>query len=160
MNRPAHWDETRARRIIADLAPLEGAALPILQALQDTFGYVDRRAVPLVAEALGLSRAEVTGTIAFYHDFRTAPPGRHRLQLCRAEACQACGCETLVAHLDRRHGIAVGSTTADGALTVDEVYCLGNCALGPALLVDGEPVGRADAGLLDWLVADLTGGPA
>jgi formate dehydrogenase subunit gamma len=140
----AAWDIETARALIGTMSRLDGAALPILHALQEEFGYVDRAAVPLIADALNLSRAEVLGTITFYHEFRQEPPGRRVVKLCRAEACQAVGCEDLVAHLGRQ-AIGLDTTSADGALTVETVYCLGNCALGPAALVDGTLVGRLDA---------------
>lgn len=139
------WDEDNARLIIAGLAHLEGATLPILHALQDEFGYVDPKAVPVIAEALNLSRADVHGTISFYHDFRTAPPPRRIVKLCRAEACQALGCETLVQDLAREHGIVVDGHAGSHDAVVETVYCLGNCALGPSALVEGELLGRVDA---------------
>lgn len=146
MQRYTVWDQDEARSIIAGLAHLEGATLPMLHALQEAFGHVDAQAVPLIAEALNLSRAEVHGTISFYHDFRGAPPPVRVVKLCRAEACQALGCEALVEGLAREHGIAVDAATE--SLAVETVYCLGNCALGPAALVDGELIGRLDAGRL------------
>jgi formate dehydrogenase subunit gamma len=146
MQRYPAWDRDEARAIVAGLAHLEGATLPMLHALQEAFGHVDAQAVPLIAEALNLSRAEVHGTISFYHDFRGAPPPARVVKLCRAEACQALGCEALVEGLAREHGIAVDAATE--SLAVETVYCLGNCALGPAALVDGELIGRLDAGRL------------
>jgi formate dehydrogenase subunit gamma len=145
------WKPDAAQAIIEAGKSAPGALLPILHALQDAFGYIDRSAVPVIAEALNLSRAEVHGVITFYHDFRSAPPGERVLKLCRAESCQAMGCETLVAHLAAQHGIAVDATTTDGRLTVETVYCLGNCALSPAAMLDGELLGRVDAALLDDL---------
>jgi formate dehydrogenase subunit gamma len=142
------WDEDEARSIVAGLAHLEGATLPILHALQEEFGYVDATAVPLIAEALNLSRAEIHGAISFYHDFRSAPPPRRVVKLCRAEACQALGCETLVEDLARDHGIALDGHGSAKDVAVETVYCLGNCALGPSALVDGELFGRLDAGRL------------
>ncbi|SDG76923.1 NAD(P)H-dependent oxidoreductase subunit E [Bosea robiniae] len=138
------WDQDSARMIVAGLAHLEGATLPMLHALQDEFGYVDPQAVPLIAEALNLSRAEVHGAISFYHDFKTAPQPARIVKLCRAEACQALGCESVVDDLARTHGIAVDDHHAGDAI-VETVYCLGNCALGPSALVDGELIGRVDA---------------
>lgn len=138
------WSEDSARLIIAGLAHLEGATLPILHALQDEFGYVDPEAVPLIAEALNLSRAEIHGAISFYHDFKTTPQPARTIKLCRAEACQALGCESVVVELARTHGIAVDGDQA-GDARVETVYCLGNCALGPSALVDGELIGRVDA---------------
>jgi formate dehydrogenase subunit gamma len=146
MQRYPAWDRDEARAIVAGLAHLQGAMLPMLHALQEAFGHIDPQAVPLIAEALNLSRAEVHGTISFYHDFRGAPPPARVVKLCRAEACQALGCEALVERLAREHGIAVDSATE--SLAVETVYCLGNCALGPAALVDGELIGRLDAGRL------------
>ena len=116
--------------------------MPILHALQDEFGYVPSESIPLIADALLLSRAEVVGILNFYHDFRQAPAGRQILRVCRAESCQSMGCEALVAHLQQRLGIAMGETTPDGAITLETVYCLGNCALSPAILIDGELYGR------------------
>ena len=126
--------------------------------LQDAFGYVDSRAVPLIAEALNVSKAEVHGVISFYHDFRSVPAGKHVLKLCRAEACQSMGCEALVAHLATTHHLAPGDTSRDGGLSVETVYCLGNCALSPAALLDGELIGRLDASELDMIVLNATGG--
>jgi len=151
------FDEARARAIIAEHAHLAGATLPILHALQHEFGYVDPLSVPLIADALNISRAEVHGTISFYHDFKSEPQGRHVLKICRAEACQAMGVEKLVERLSDLHRIEIGATSADGALTIESVYCLGNCALSPAALLDGEPHGRIDAAALDELVARHTG---
>ncbi len=142
------WDRDEARRIVGGLVHLEGATLPILHALQEEFGYIDAEAIPLISEALNLSRAEVHGTISFYHDFRAEPPPRRVVKLCRAEACQALGCEDLVAHLAQAGGIAVDHASPDSPVAVETVYCLGNCALGPSALVDGELIGRVDAARL------------
>lgn len=149
------WATSRAVEIIADHAGLQGAALPILHALQHAFGYVDDRAVPLIADALNLSRAEVVGTISFYHDFRRKPAGRHVLKLCRAEACQAAGCEPMHSHARQQLGIGWHETTPDGALTLEPVFCLGLCACGPAALLDGEPLARLDAAALDGVLAGV-----
>jgi len=149
-----HWDDTLAIEIIAAHAGLEGACLPVLHALQDEFGCVPPEAVPLVAEALNLSRAEVHGVVSFYHDFRAAPPGRHLLKLCRAEACQSMGADALSGGLLGRLGVEWGGTTADGSLTVEPAFCLGLCACAPAALLDGEPVGRLDDAALDALARE------
>jgi len=142
------WDQNAAQSIIAGLIHLEGATLPILHALQEEFGYVDPAAVPLIADALNLSRAEVYGAISFYHDFKTEPQPARVVKLCRAEACQALGCEALVDGLAREHGITVDRHGHGDRVAVETVYCLGNCALGPSALVDGELIGRVDAGRL------------
>lgn len=146
------WDRERGQAIIERLKELPGACLPILHALQDEFGYIHAEAIPLIADALALSRAEVLGVIGFYHDFRQEPPGRHILQVCRAESCQSMGCEALVGHLRSRLGIEMDQTTPDGALTLKTVYCLGNCALSPAVLLDDRPYGRVSPERVDELL--------
>ena len=147
------WDAALAATIIERHLPLEGAALPILHALQDQFACVPKEAEPLIAEALNISRAEIHGIISFYHDFRRTPPGRHVLKLCRAEACQSMGGTNVSEALLARLGIDWGGTTTDGSLTVDPVYCLGLCACAPAALLDGEPVARLDTASLAAIVA-------
>ncbi len=138
------WDEERAGAIIAAHAAEPGALLPILRDLQAAFGYVPRAALPMVAAALNISRADVHGVVTFYHDFRDRPAGRHVVRLCRAEACQAAGCESLHAGFLATTGLGWGETTRDGELSVEAVYCLGLCATGPAAMVDDRLVGRAD----------------
>lgn len=146
------WSRGRAAELIADRRHLPGACIPILHALQDEFGHVPAEAVGMVAEALNLSRAEVHGVVSFYHDFRSAAPGRRVVKLCRAEACQSVGVEAIAETLSRELGISFGETTADGAVTLETVYCLGNCACGPAALIDGELHGRLDAARLRELI--------
>ena len=150
------WSEPRAAGIIAEHIHLEGATLPILHALQEAFGYVDEAAVPLIADALNLSRAEVHGCITFYHDFRRAPAGRHQVKLCRAEACQAMGSDALHAQILSRLGVAWHETTADGEITVEPVYCLGLCANGPGALVNDEPLARLTADSLQAALTEMT----
>lgn len=142
------FDPERARRIALERSGLEGPLLPVLQALQATFGCVPPEAIAIVAEELGLSRAEVHGVASFYHDFRTAPGGRRLFRLCRAESCQARGGEAVWTEVLAALEIGWGETTADGAVTVEGVFCLGLCAVSPAALADGRPVGRADAATL------------
>jgi formate dehydrogenase subunit gamma len=136
------WDAARAAEIIDGLKDLPGASLPILHALQEEFGYVPQEAIPMIADALILSKAEVVGILNFYHDFRQEPGGRHILRVCRAESCQAMGCDALVQHIESKLAVGMGETTEDGAITLATVYCLGNCALSPAVLIDGELYGR------------------
>ena len=153
----ARWDADRAAAVVRAHAEQPGALLPVLHALQREFGYVDREAVPIVADALNISRAEVVGTISFYHDFREAPPGRHVLRLCRAEACQSMGAEALIAHAEVWLGARLGETSADRRVTLDAVYCLGNCALSPAVMLDGELHGRVTPARLERLVSQAEG---
>lgn len=152
---PEPWSADRAAAIIAQHRHRPGACLPILHALQAAFGHVPAAAVPLVAQALNLSRAEVHGVVSFYHDFRGTPAGRQVVKLCRAEACQAVGGDALAEAMQRRLGIRLGETTADGAVTLEAVYCLGNCACGPAALHDGELLAFLDA---DGLSARIAAG--
>jgi formate dehydrogenase subunit gamma len=135
------------------LKDLPGALLPILHSIQDKIGYVPNDAIPIVAQALNLSRAEVHGVLTFYHYFRTQRPGRHVFHLCRAEACQAVGAAALEAHAKKSLGIDFHGTTADGAITLQPVYCLGNCALGPSLMIDDRLQGRVTTTRFDALVA-------
>lgn len=157
MGAVAPWDEIRAAHIIGEQAGVEGAALPILHALQAEFGYVPAAALPMVARTLNISRAEIHGIASFYHDFRENPVGRHVLKLCRAEACQSMGGQALADALLGRLLVDWGGTTRDGSLTIDPVYCLGLCACAPAALLDGEPVGRLDAAALDAALAEIAG---
>jgi len=146
------WDETLAWDTISELRGLEGAMLPILHALQEKFGYVDKRVIPMIAKVLNLSRSEVFGTISFYHDFKTVPPEGHAIKFCLAEACQARGAERLADHLARTHGVKLDGGDHNG-LRVETAYCLGNCGLGPNALYDGQIFGALDEDGLDALCA-------
>ena len=151
---PADPDRVLAdtRAILAEHAGMEGPLLPVLHAVQAAFGHLPAAALPVIAETLGISRAELHGVASFHHDFREAPAGRRVVKLCRAEACQAVGGRALEAHAQARLGIGWSETTADGAVTLEPVYCLGLCACGPAALVDGQPVGRLTPAAFDRLV--------
>ncbi len=140
---------------LARLKDTRGGLLPILHAIQDQLGHVPGDAVPVIARALNLSRAEVHGVVTFYHHFRSTAPGRHTLQMCRAEACQSMGANQLADHVRQRLDIAFHETTPDGNITLEPVYCLGNCACSPALLLDGEPHGRMTAERIDKLILSL-----
>jgi formate dehydrogenase subunit gamma len=131
---------------------MAGALLPVLHAVQREFGWIDPRAVPVIADELNLSRAEVHGVATFYRDFRAEPPARHLVRICCAEACQATGAAQLVARAREQLGIDLGATTADGAVTLDDVFCLGNCALGPSVTIDGRLHGLVDEARLGVLL--------
>ena len=148
------WDAARGAEIIAGHNHLEGSTLVILHALQEAFGYVPEPAIPMIALALNLSRAEVHGVFTFYHDFRREPAGRHVLKLCRAEACQAAGGDALAARAEAKLGITIGSTTADALTTLEPIYCLGLCATAPSAMLDGRLVGRLNEARIDALVAE------
>ncbi len=148
----AAFDIELARTLIDRWRSIPGATLPILHDLQNEFGYIDDGAVGLIEDALNISRAEVLGVVSFYHDFQRKPVGGRVLKMCRAESCQAMGCEDLFAHLKSRHGILPDDPEPGGGLHVKTVYCLGNCALSPAALLDGQPIGRLDRDRLDAIV--------
>jgi formate dehydrogenase subunit gamma len=151
---PRPWNAERALARIQELERLPGALLPILHALQHEFGYVDKAAIPLIADALNLSHAEVHGVISFYHDFRYEPAGTHVLKMCRAEACQSMGCERTIQHVEKKLGVRLGETTEDKRFTLEPVYCLGNCALSPAVMLDGKLYGRVSSEVADFLIGD------
>jgi formate dehydrogenase subunit gamma len=134
------------------LKALPGALLPILHAVQEALQFVPKDAVPLIARELNLSVAEVHGVLTFYHYFLQERPGRHVLHLCRAEACQALGSVALEAHAKATLGVDFHGTTKDGAITLEPVYCLGNCALGPSIMIDQRLHGRVSAERFDALV--------
>ncbi len=134
---------------------MEGSLLPILHAVQASYGYVPRDALPVIAKRLNLSRAEVHGVMSFYHDFREDPAGRHVLKLCRAEACQAMGADRIATHAQKALGIEWHETTVDGRVTLEPVFCLGLCACAPAALVDGKVIGRVDEARLDAIIAGV-----
>ncbi len=155
LERPSSLTEAQRVQVLAvceQLQTMPGALLPILHGIQDALGFVPKDAVPLIAQALNLSRAEVHGVLSFYHGFRQQAPGRQVVQLCRAEACQAVGARELEAHAKQRLGIDFHQTTADGALTLEPVYCLGNCALGPSLMIGESLRGRVTPQRFDQLM--------
>lgn len=143
------------RALVAQHADSPGALLPLLHAVQEQLGHVPATAVPLIAQGLNLSRAEVHGVITYYHFFRSQPPGRHVVQVCRAEACQACGADALMARAEQILGCKVHETRADGAVTLEPVYCLGLCASSPAIQIDGRLHARMTPERLQRLAAPL-----
>ena len=149
------WNEARGAEIIAEHNKLEGATLVILHAMQEAFGYVPEPAIPMIAAALNLSRAEVHGVFTFYHDFRHKPAGRHVLKLCRAEACQSVNGERLAQQFLDRFGVEWGGTTPDGRITIEATYCLGLCASGPSAMFDGEVIGRLTKDSIDDIAREV-----
>jgi formate dehydrogenase subunit gamma len=142
------------REIAGSHAERPGALLPILHEIQDRVGYVPENAVPIVAEVLNLSRAEVHGVLSFYHLLRRSPPGGRTLYLCRAEACQAMGARELERHAKESLGVEFHETTTDGRLSLEPIYCLGNCACSPAVMIDEAVHGRVTPERLDALLAE------
>lgn len=149
------WSGARAAEIATAYVSIPGGLLPLLHDLQRHFGCVPDEAVPIVAEALNLSRAEVHGVLTFYHDFRRTPPGRHILKICRAEACQARGASQTIASIERGLSLTLGETAGDGSVTLNAVYCLGLCAIGPAALLDDRPVARLTGARLQRLIDEV-----
>ena len=141
--------------LVTQFQSVPGGLLPLLHAIQGELGYVPESTVPAIATGLNLSRAEVHGVISFYHDFKTHPVGRHRVQICRAEACQSMGSRQLEAHAKQALGIDYHETTADGSISLEPVYCLGNCACSPSVRINDDIVARVDAARFDELVAKL-----
>ncbi len=142
------------RRVLAEMRGRPGPLIEVLHGVQAGVGFIPAGAVPVIAEALNLSRAEVHGVVTFYHHFRSAPQGRHSVEICRAESCQAMGAEGLVEHARRRLGVNLDETTADGAFSLRPVYCLGNCACSPAVMIDGELHGRVTPQRLEELLGE------
>jgi formate dehydrogenase subunit gamma len=145
----------RIAEILNDHAGLEGALLPILHAVQAEFGHIPQETVPQIAKALNISRAEVHGVITFYHDFRETPAGRHSVKICRAEACQSCGSEELLAQTEALLGCKLHETSADGRFSLEPAYCLGLCASSPAVQIDDKLYARMNQTRMARLVADI-----
>jgi formate dehydrogenase subunit gamma len=145
----------RALEVVDALKDQEGALLPILHGIQHEFGYVPEETVPLIADALNLSRADVHGVVTFYHDYRKHPAGRHVLKICRAEACQAMGGEAMIARATELLGVGFQATTADNAVTLEPTFCLGLCACAPAAMLDNQLIGRLDEDKLREIVAEI-----
>ena len=147
--------EARTAALVADLKHLEGPLLPILHGIQNEFGFVPGEALPLIAEALNISNAEVHGVVSFYHDYRKEPAGRHVLKICQAEACQSMGSDAVASTLKAALGIGFHETSKDGSVTMEPVYCLGLCACAPSAMLDGELIGRVDEDAIDEIVEAL-----
>ena len=153
----AKYDASIAQEIINQFGAKPEMLVQILHALLERYGYIGDDAIRQLAKELNLSRAEVHGVVSFYHDFRTEPPGEHIVKICQAEACQAMGSRQLTQHAEMRLGVDMHGTTTDGNVTLEPVYCLGNCACSPAVMVDDNVYGRVDNGKLDGLL-DACGG--
>jgi len=143
------WNEDTAGEQIAPYRDQPGGVLPALRALQSCFGVIDDRAIALLAEIFNLSRSEIHGVVSFYHDFRREPAGTYTIRVCQAEACQAMGSRALTEQIKNALSIGFHETTADGHFTLEPVYCLGNCACSPAVMIGDVTYGRIDANRLD-----------
>lgn len=154
MNKHSDWRMDDVRKIIQELKHKPGALLPVLHAIQDYIGYLPDTIVPVVAQELMITRAEVHGVISFYHHFRAHKTGRHVVEICRAEACQSVGSRALEAHAKRTLGVDFEQTTPCGSITLEPVYCLGNCATGPSVRIGDSIYGRVSEDRFDELMAD------
>jgi formate dehydrogenase subunit gamma len=132
---------------------MPGGLLPLLHSIQDDIGYIPEHSYKSISKALNLSVAEIHGVVSFYHHFRTSPPGQHILHICRAESCQAMGATELEDHAKATLDVDYHQTTKDGAITLEPIYCLGNCALSPAVMLDEKLYGRVSKSRLDALIA-------
>ena len=152
----SRWNEAEATEIVRLHDGQEGPLLPILHDLQAAFGFVPEPAIPFLAHALNITRAEVHGVVSFYHDFRREPAGRHVLKLCRAEACQSMDGEAYARRVLDRFGLDWGGTTPDGKLTIEATYCLGLCASAPSAMLDGEPMARLGDESIDEIAREVS----
>lgn len=146
------YDAAGAAQIIDAFGARPELLVQILHAFVERYTYINEEAVRQIAATLNLSRADVHGVVSFYHDFRTTPPGKRIVKICQAEACQSMGCRELTEHAQRKLGIELNNTTADGEVTLEPVYCLGNCACSPAVMIDDRVYGRVDAARFDELL--------
>ena len=146
------YDRTIATEIINNFDASPEMLVQILVAFVERYSYISEEAIRQIAKELNLSRAEVYGVVSFYHDFRTEPPGKRVVKICQAESCQAMGSRELTSHAQEKLGIDLHQTTDDGEVTLEPVYCLGNCACSPAVMVDDKVYGRVDARKLDHLL--------
>ena len=145
-------DRQAASEIIASFDARPELLVQILHGFINRFGWISEDAMRQLAEELNISRADVHGVVSYYHDFRTEAPGRHIIKLCAAEACQAMGSRELEAHAKQQ--------LADDDVTIEPVYCLGNCACSPAIMVDDKTYGRVTRDRFDEIVAALGGDSA
>jgi formate dehydrogenase subunit gamma len=159
MNMQQPFDMAAVQAIITSHLTLPGALLPILHAVQEKVGFIPSESVPMIAEGLNLSRAEVHGVVSFYHFFRQHPAGKHVVQICRAEACQARGADALIAHAQSALGCGFHETTGDGQFTLEPVFCLGQCACGPNIMLDDKLHARVGNDKLDRLLEDKRSAP-
>ncbi|MGH8192813.1 MAG: formate dehydrogenase subunit gamma [Woeseiaceae bacterium] len=146
------YDATIATEIISGFGAKPELLVQILHAFVDRYSYISDTAIRQIADELNLSRAEVHGVVNFYHDFRTQPPGRHVVKICQAESCQSMGSRALTAHAEKKLGVGLHETSDDGETTLEPVYCLGNCACSPAVMIDDQVYGRVDAEKFDRLI--------
>jgi formate dehydrogenase subunit gamma len=150
---PKTYDPAIGTEIIASFGARPELLVQILHAFIDRYSYLGEAALRQIADELNISRADIHGVVSFYHDFRTTPPGRKVVKICQAEACQSMGSRELTAHAEKKVGVSLDNTTPDGEITLEPVYCLGNCACSPAVMIDNKVYGRVDSDRFDQLLA-------
>ena len=151
------YDKNIAAEIINQFGAKPEMLVQVLHAFVQRYGFISEEAIRQIANELNLSRADVHGVVSFYHDFRTTPPGEHVVKICQAESCQAMGSRELTAHAEGKLGIKLHGTTGDGNVSLEPVYCLGNCACSPAIMIDEKVYGRVDKSRLDDLIQQCGG---
>jgi formate dehydrogenase subunit gamma len=147
------YDSAIATEIINNFGAKPEMLVQILVAFVERYSFISEEAMRQIAKEINISRAEIHGVVSFYHDFRTEPPGKHVVKICQAESCQAMGSRELTSHAEKKIGANLGQTTDDGKVTLDPVYCLGNCACSPAVMIDQHVYGRVDPKKFDTLLA-------
>lgn len=147
------YDPATGTEIINSFGARPEMLVQILHAFIDRYAYLHEAVLCQIADELNISRADIHGVVSFYHDFRTTPPGRKTVKICQAEACQSMGSRELTAHAEKTLGVALNNTTPDGEVTLEPVYCLGNCACSPAVMIDNKVYGRVDSDRFDQLLA-------
>jgi len=147
------YDSAIATEIINNFGAAPEMLVQILVGFVERYSYISEEAIRQIAKELNLSRAEVHGVVSFYHDFRTQPAGKRVIKICQAESCQAMGSRELTSHAEKKIGVNISQTTKDGAITLEPVYCLGNCACSPAVMIDEQVYGRVDQKKFDTLLA-------
>ncbi len=148
-------DKKTTSEIVAEYGCKPELLVQILQTIVMRFGWIPDATIRQLADELNLSRADVHGVVEYYHDFRTEEPGKHIVKICQAEACQAMGCRELTAHAEKTLAMSLHDTEND--ITLEPVYCLGNCALSPAVMIDGKTYGRVDANRFNALLDSMRG---
>ena len=148
-----NYNKSEASELIQDFGAAPEMLVQILNAFVDKFSYISKEAIRQIADEVNLSRADVHGVVSYYHDHRTKPAGKRLVRICQAESCQAMGSDALTAHAEKSLGLQMHSTSDDGEITLEPIYCLGNCACSPAVMIDNRVYGRVDASRFDQLMS-------
>ena len=145
-------DEALAHAMIEKFNARPEMLIQILHLFVEQFGFISDLAIRQIAKEINISRADVHGVVSFYHDFKRTPSGKHVVKICQAESCQAMGSRALTAHAEKTLGIDLHATSGDNLLTLEPIYCLGNCALSPSVMIDDKVHGRVTPERFDALI--------